>query len=89
VASAGVAHLSGEGSTSDPTRAVARSDAAWSALGAAGIAASVRLARMLWLAAELDGIATVPSLVIRVADTETKPFSRPGVLGHVGLHISF
>jgi hypothetical protein len=44
---------------------------------------------MLWLAAELDGIATVPSLVIRVADTETKPFSRPGVLGHVGLHISF
>ena len=33
-------------------------------------------------------IATVTSLVIRVADTETKPFSRHGVLANAGLHVS-
>jgi hypothetical protein len=89
VVAAGVAHLSGQGTTTDPTRAVARSGAAWSALGAAGVAATVSLGSRLWLAAELDCIATVPPLVIRVADTDTKPFSRPGVLANVGLHVSF
>jgi len=89
VVSAGVAHLSGTGATTDPTRAVARSGAAWSALGAVGVAASVRLATRLWLGAELDAIASVPPLVIRVADSDTKPFSRPGVLANVGLHVSF
>ena len=59
------------------TQAVARSGSAWSALGAAGIAASLRLANRLWLGAELDAIATVPPLVIRIANTDTKPFSRP------------
>lgn len=87
--SAGVAHLSGQGATADTTRAVARSGAAWSALGAAGIAATVHLGSRFWLGAELDCIATVPPLVIRVADTDTKPFSRPGVLANVGLHVSF
>jgi len=82
VVSAGVAHLSGEGATTDPARAVARSGAAWSALGAAGIAARVRLVKRLWLGAELDGIATVPPLYIRVADA--KPSSRFGVLANVG-----
>jgi len=43
----------------------------------------------LWLAGELDGIATLPPLIIRIADTDTKPFSRPGVLANVGLHVSF
>jgi hypothetical protein len=33
-------------------------------------------------------IATVTPLVIRVADTETKLFSRPGVLANVGLRVS-
>jgi hypothetical protein len=74
VASAGVAHLSGEGATTDPARAVARSGAAWSALGAAGIAARVRLVKMLWLGAELDGIANVPPLYIRVAGWATSRF---------------
>jgi hypothetical protein len=87
VVSAGVAHLSGEGATTDPARAVARSGAAWSALGAAGIAARVRLVKMLWLGAELDGIATVPPLYIRVADA--KPSSRFGVLANVGLQVCF
>jgi hypothetical protein len=87
VVSAGVAHLSGEGATADPARAVARSGAAWSALGAAGIAARVRLVKMLWLGAELDGIATVPPLDIRVADA--KPSSRFGVLANVGLQVCF
>jgi hypothetical protein len=87
VASAGVAHLSGEGATTDPARAVARSGAAWSALGAAGIAARVRLVKMFWLGAELDGIATVPPLYIRVADA--KPSSRFGVLANVGLQVCF
>ncbi|MGB8294953.1 MAG: hypothetical protein WCG85_05965 [Polyangia bacterium] len=89
VASAGVAHLSGEGAAADPTRAAAHSAAAWSALGSVGIAAAVRIATGFWLAAELDGVATVPPLVIRIADTDTKPFSRPGVLLDVGLHVSF
>jgi hypothetical protein len=87
VVSAGVVHLSGEGATTDPTRAVARSGAAWAALGAAGIAASVRLVKRLWLAAELDAIATVPPLYVRVADTT--PSSRFGVLANVGLHVTF
>jgi hypothetical protein len=89
VASAGVAHLSGEGEAAQPTRAVARSAATWSALGSAGIAVAVRLVKRFWLAAELDGIATIPPLVIRIADTDTKPFSRPGVLLDVGLHVAF
>jgi hypothetical protein len=89
VVSTGAAHLSGEGATTDPSRAIAHSGAAWSALGAAGIAATVRLGSRFWLGAELDGIATVPPLVIRVADTETKPFSRPGVLANVGLQVTF
>jgi hypothetical protein len=89
VVSAGVAHLSGEGAATDPTRAIAHSAAAWSALGSAGIAAAVRLVRGFWLAAELDGIATIPPLVIRIADTDTKPFSRPGVLLDVGLQVTF
>ena len=87
VVSAGVAHLSGEGATTDPARAVARSGAAWSALGAAGIAARVRLVKMLWLGAELDGVATVPPLDIRVADA--KPSSHFGVLANVGLQVCF
>ena len=89
VVSGGVTHLSGEGATTDPKRAVARSGSTWSALGAAGIAAALRLGRGIWLSAELDGVATVPPLVIRIAATDTKPFSRPGVLANVGLHISF
>jgi hypothetical protein len=89
VMSAGVAHLSGEGAITDPARAVPRSGAAWSALGAAGIAAAVRLVNRLWLAAELDCIATLPPLVIRIADTDTRPFSRPGVLANVGLQVTF
>jgi hypothetical protein len=89
VASAGVAYLSGEGEAAQPTRAVAHSAAAWSALGSAGIAAAVRLVKGLWLAAELDGIATIPPLVIRIANADTKPFSRPGVLLDVGLHVTF
>jgi hypothetical protein len=89
VASAGVAHLSGQGATTDPTQAVARSGAAWSALAAAGVAANLRLANRLWLGAELNANATVPPLVIRIANTDTKSFSRPGVLANVGLHVSF
>jgi hypothetical protein len=89
VLAAGVAHLGGEGATTDPTRAVAHSGNAWSALGAAGIGAAVGLGKHLWIAAELDGITTVPPLIIRVTDTDTKPFSRPGVLANVGLHVSF
>jgi hypothetical protein len=89
VLAAGVVHLAGEGVTNDPTRAVARTGYAWSALGAAGLGATVRLGGRLWLAGELDGIATVPPLIIRIADTDTKPFSRPGVLANVGLHVSF
>jgi hypothetical protein len=89
VVSAGVAHLNGKGATTDSTRAVARSGDAWSALGAAGISAAVALAGRLWLVGELDGIATVPPLVIRIAGTDTKPFSRPGVLANVGLHVGF
>ena len=89
VASAGLARLSGQGATPDPTQAVARSGTAWSALGAAGIGGSLHLANRLWLGAELHAIATVPPLVIRIANTDTKPFSRPGVLANVGLHVSF
>ncbi len=89
VASAGVAHLSGEGTSTDPARAVARSGAAWSALGAAGIAAAVRLAQRIWLGAELDCIVTVPPLVIRIDDYDYGPFSRPGVLANVGLQFIF
>jgi hypothetical protein len=89
VVSAGVAHLSGEGATTDPTRAVAYSGTVWSALGAAGIAAALRLAPRTWLGAELDAIVTVPPLVIHVADTDYKPFSGPGVLLNVGLHFDF
>jgi hypothetical protein len=87
--SAGVVHLAGEGTTNDPARAVARSGDAWSALGAAGIGATIRLSDRLWLAGELDGIATLPPLVVRIADTDTKPFSRPGVVANVGLHVCF
>jgi len=87
--SGGVVHLVGQGSTADPTRAVARSGDAWSALAAAGVGVTVRLDGRLWLAGELDGIATLPPLIIRIADTDTKPFSRPGVLANVGLHVSF
>jgi hypothetical protein len=89
VVSAGAAHLSGEGATTDRTRAVARSGDAWSALGAAGIGAAVGLGKRLWLAGELDGIATVPPLIVRIAGTDTKPFSRPGVLANVGLQVAF
>jgi hypothetical protein len=89
VLSAGVAHLSGQGATDDPARAVPRSGSAWSALGAAGLAASLRLASRVWLGAELDCIATAPPLVIRVADAKTEPFSRPGVLANVRLQVSF
>ena len=89
VVSAGVAHLSGEGATTAPTRAVAYSGTVWSALGAAGIAAALRLAPRTWLGAELDAIVTVPPLVIHVADTDYKPFSGPGVLLNVGLHFDF
>jgi hypothetical protein len=89
VASAGVAHLSGEGTSTDPARAFARSASAWAALGAAGIAAAVRLAQRIWLGAELDGIVTFPPLVIHVDDYDYGPFSRPGVLANVGLRFSF
>ena len=89
VVSAGAAHLTGEGATTDPTRAVAYSGTVWSALGAAGIAAALRLAPRTWLGAELDAIVTVPPLVIHVADTDYKPFSGPGVLLDVGLHFDF
>ena len=89
VASAGVAHLSGEGAAAQPTPSAAHAAAAWSALGSAGIAAALRVAKGFWLAAELDAIATIPPLVIRIADTDTKPFSRPGVLLDVGLHVTF
>jgi hypothetical protein len=89
VVSTGVAHLSGQGAASDPTRAAAHSGAAWSALGSAGIAAAVLVAKGFWLAAELDCIATIPPPVIRIADADTKPLSRPGVLLDVGLRVSF
>jgi len=87
--SAGVAHLSGEGTTNDPTLAVPRSGSAWSALGAAGIAAAIHLGSRFWLAAEVDCIATVPPLVIRIANTKTEAFSRPGVLENVRLQVTF
>jgi len=89
VVSAGVAHLSGQGATDDPARAVPRTRSAWSALGAVGIAASLRLASRVWLGAEVDCIATLPPLVVRITDTETTPFSRPGVLANVGLQSTF
>jgi hypothetical protein len=89
VVSGGVAHLSGQGATNDPARANPRSGSTWSALGAAGIAAALRLSGRLWLAAEIDGIANLPPLVIRIAGTDKRQFSYPGVLGNVGLHISF
>lgn len=87
--SAGVAHLSGEGAAADPTRAAAHSGTAWSALGSAGIAAAVRVAKGFWLAAELDGIAAIPPPVIRIANADSKPLFRPGVLLDVGLHVCF
>jgi hypothetical protein len=89
VLGAGVVRLVGEGATTDPTRTVARSGSAWSALGVVGIGATFRLGGQLWLAGELDGIATLPPLIIRIADTDTKPLSRPGLLANVGLHVSF
>ena len=89
VVSGGVAHLSGEGATNDPARAIPRSGSAWSALGAAGIAAALRLSGRLWLAAEIDCLANLPPLVIRIAGTDKRQFSYPGVLANVGLHISF
>jgi hypothetical protein len=89
VVSGGVAHLSGQGATNDPARAIPRSGSTWSALGAVGIAAALRLSGRLWLAAEIDGIANLPPLVIRIAGTDKKQFSYPGVLANVGLHISF
>ncbi len=89
VASAGVAHLSAEGASTDSTRAFARSGSVWSALGAAGAAAAVRLTQRIWLGAELDGIVTVPPLVIRIDDHDYGPFSRPGVLANVGLRFGF
>jgi len=87
--SAGVAHLSGQGATNDPARAFPRSGSAWSALGAAGIAAALRLGGRFWLAAEIDCLETLPPLVVRIAGTDNKQFSRPGVLFNVGLQISF
>jgi hypothetical protein len=89
VVSGGVAHLSGQGATNDPARAIPRSGSTWSALGAAGIAAALRLSGRFWLAAEIDGIANLPPLVIRIAGTDKKQFSYPGVLGNVGLQVVF
>jgi hypothetical protein len=89
VVSGGVAHLSGEGATNDPARAIPRSASAWSALGAVGIAAALRLSDRFWLAAEMDCIANLPPLVIRIAGTDKKQFSYPGVLGNVGLQVVF
>jgi len=77
VVSGGVAHLSGQGATNDPARAIPRSGSTWSALGAVGIAAALRLSGRLWLAAEIDGIANLPPLVIRIAGTDKKQFSYP------------
>jgi hypothetical protein len=86
-AAVGVEHLSADGSAADPTRAHPRT--AWSALGALGIGAAARLGDEVTFFAELDGIATAPPLVLRIANTDTKPFSRPGVLVNVGLQTTF
>jgi hypothetical protein len=89
VGSAGVAHLNGEGATNDPAHAVPRSGAVWSALLAAGLAARVRIVSKVWIGAELDCIATLPPLVIRITDSETRSFSRPGVQANAGLQFTF
>jgi hypothetical protein len=89
VLSVGAVHLAGEGTTNDPSRAIARTGDAWSALGEAGIGATLRLSGRLCLAAELDALATLPPLIVRIADTDTKPLSHPGVMANVGLHVTF
>jgi hypothetical protein len=51
--------------------------------------ATLRLGGRLHLAAEVLGLATLPPVRVRIADSDTKPFSRPGVLAKVGLDVSF
>ena len=83
----GVEHLSADGAAADPTRTHA--GGAWSGLTSVGIGAAARLGGGISLVVELDGMLTAPPLVLRIANTDTKPFSQPGVLVNVGLQVSF
>jgi hypothetical protein len=83
----GAEHLTADGAAADPARA--RTASAWSALGMAGIGAAVRWGAGISLGAEVNAVVTAPPVNLRIADTDTKPFSRPGVLVNVGLQVAF
>ncbi len=83
----GAHHLTVNGAAPDPTRAHVAS--AWSPVAIVGCGAAVRLGAGISLGTELNLVVSPSRVNVVIADTETKPFSRPAMMVNVGLHAGF
>jgi hypothetical protein len=84
----GAEHVQAQGMTSDPTRG-AHSGNGWLPFVLGGVGGTARLGQHLSLVAEVDGVAALSRLDVRIGDIRTQPFSLPGILGDVGLRATF
>jgi hypothetical protein len=84
----GAEHVAAVGATLNPAF-VTEAHSKWLALASVGVGAAARLGAHISVFASVDGLWTWPRLDLKIGDTRTAPFSRPGALVNVGLQARF
>ena len=84
----GAQHVRAQGVTADLNRPTYAASA-WCPMGLAGVGATVRLGPHVLMSARLDGVWAGSKVNLQFDETRTSPFSRPGVLGDVGIQAAF